>query len=133
MNKDYKRRDEIIFGNYRASRYESGGCARADISIVQLKQLIEEDFINVHENQNDSPNVLEFLNDIEGHEDNAIFEIYAISPDREDYRVTIEGINIDISDSDKDALCYFIEQWRYADEFTINNMANGYSIRAWWD
>lgn len=133
MNKDYKRRDEIIFGNYLASRYELGGCARADINYDQLKKLIDEDFIDMDENQNDSPSTQDFVNDINGFENDVSFEIYAISPDRGDYRVTIEGINISFYNEDKEALCYFVEQWRYADEFNIYEQGGEYHIRAWWD
>ena len=133
MNNNYKKRDEIIFGNYNANRYSCGGCARADVSYVQMKKLVDEDYISLDENQNDSPTTEDFMNAIQGYENNVTFEIYAIEPEREDYRVTIDGISIHFSDKDKDALSFFVEQWRYADEFNIYEQNGEYYIRAWWD
>ena len=131
MNKDYIRRDEIIFGNYDASRYKYGGCARADINLTQLKTLIAEDFIDFNECQNDSPTTKDFIETIDGCDCEVLFEIYAIDKNRSDYRVTIEGVNV--LTTDINCFCFLIEEWRYADELTVNADNNKYSIRAWWD
>lgn len=133
MNRDVKRRDEIIFGEYWSDRYKFGGCSNTEINFDQLKQLVEEDFINLNECQNDSPSTKEFISFADGYENNVIFEIYAISPDRDDYRVTIEGIQITIPIDKRDDLCNFMNNFRYADEFNIDSDEDNYFIRAWWD
>jgi hypothetical protein len=133
MNKDYKRRDEIIFGGYWEDRYKYGGCANDTIDYKQLKSLIDEDFIDMDECQNDSPTTQDFVDAISGYEDNVLFEVYAISPQRDDYRVTIEGIELTVPMTDLDQFIYFIEQFRYADEFEIHSDNDYFYIRAWWD
>lgn len=133
MNKDVKRRDEIIWGDYNEKRYLSGGCARFDITAEKMKQLIDEDFVDLQENQNESPTTEEFMNAILGCEDWVQFEAYAISPDRDDYRITIEGIDIWIPAPHEYDMCRFVEEFRYADEFSLNADENGYHLRAWWD
>lgn len=133
MNSNYKRRDEIIFGEYDDSRYKLGGCAHADIDYETLKTLVDEDFIDMDENQNWSPSTKDFLDMSDGFKDNVSFEIYAISPQREDYRVTIEGINVEVPETDIDSFIYFIQNLRSADEFNIYNNNDKFYIHAWWD
>ena len=133
MNSNYKRRDEIIWGVYDPERYKSGGCCRFYAPAEKAQQLVEEGFIELNETQNESPSTEEFMNSIVGYEDWVEFECYAISPERDDYRVTIEGINIWIPIDKRDDMCRFVEEFRYADEFNINSDENGFHLRAWWD
>ena len=134
MNEDYKRRDEILFGEYDPKRYDCGGYARCDnMPYSKFKQLYDEGFVDKYEAQNESPSTIEFIDIVNGHEDWVEFETYAISPDRSDYRITIEGINIWIPYDKTDELCYFVEQFRYADEFSLCTYEEGFHLRAWWD
>ena len=133
MNKDYKRRDEILFGEYRPERYYLGGCAHADVPYEVVEKLYNEGFIDPDENQNSSPTTAEFINAGIGYEDKIEFEIYAISPERDDYRITIEGVNVWIPYGDNDALCSFVEGFHYADEFSLCTYEEGFHLRAWWD
>lgn len=133
MNKDYKRRDEIIFGNYDENRYKMGGCCRFEMDASKFEQLIQEEFLDPNENQNESPTTAEFQEYIEGCEDWVEFEAYAISPDRSDYRVTVEGVNVWIPSDQKEKLCKYVEAFRDADEFNISTDENGFHLRAWWD
>lgn len=133
MNKDYKRRDEIVFGDYQPDRYKFGGCANTEIYYDQLKQLVDEDFIELNECQNDSPSTEEFLDSVAGYEENAVFQIYTISHEREDYRVTIEGISVTVPKTDIDAFINFVQYYRFADEFDVDCDDENFYIRAWWD
>lgn len=57
-----------------------------------LRQLMAEGFLNPFERQNDSPTVKEMMDFCAGEdEDNWIFHGYTVSPERIDYRVSIEG------------------------------------------
>ena len=133
MNNDVKRRDEIIWGEYNPKRYNMGGCCRLEMGADKFKQLIQEGFLDLYENQNNSPTTIEFQKYIEGCEDWVEFEAYAIGPERDDYRVTIEGINIWIPADQTEKLCEFVEAFRDADEFSVNTDENGFHLRAWWD
>ena len=130
MNTDVKRRDEIIFGNYDESRYMLGGCVRFDAPAEKIKQLANEGFIDPQENQNASPTTEEFINAVSGYEDWVEFEAYAISPDRDDYRITIEGVNVWIPSENREEMCRFVEEFHNADEFSLNTDENGFHLRA---
>jgi len=55
-NKDYERRDDIIFGRF----CENTDTKSFKIGITQLNCLIDEKFIDPNETQNASPSVAEF-------------------------------------------------------------------------
>ena len=61
------------------------------------------------------------------------FECYAVDVNRDDYRITIEGIRAYIPDTDYDRINLYVEQFRYADEFTFEHMNDCFYLRAWWD
>lgn len=132
MNKDYNRREEIMLGApYNRDDYFAG-CKRFVCGLDKMKQLLEEGFIDPNESQNDSPTTKEFIEYAEDF-DNVMFECYAISPDRDDYRITIEGINLIIPDADYDKIATAIALFRYADEFSFDHNYNEYMLHAWWD
>ena len=134
MNKDVKRRDEIIFGKYDETKY-SGGLRSFTCTREVIEKLIEEDFIDLEECQNYSPTTQEFMDmtDPESGVTNVEFQCYAISPDRNDYRVTIEGVDVEIQDNDFDSLTNVINAFRSADEFNIGHYAPSFFVHAWWD
>ena len=131
MNKDFKRRDEIIFGSYEPDKY-LGGCRSFSCSYETMKTLVENNFIEMNECQNCSPYTKDFMEILQG-VDNVSFEAYAISPDRDDYRVTIEGVDIEIPDWDYGKVCFLVESFHYADEFSFQHFEGVYYLHAWWD
>ena len=131
MNKNYKRRDEIIFGAYKKEKY-SGGVRRFNCSRETILNLLEEDFISPDECQNCSPYVKDFVEYTEGI-DETKFECYAVSPDRDDYRVSIEGVDFIIPDTDYDKVTMAVDISRSADEFSFEHAKTNYYIHAWWD
>ena len=136
MNKDVETRDKIIFGNYNPDRYKSGGVRRFECDAGKLRELHRQGFIDDNEAQNESPTTKEFLEFLDSINDKNVsvgFECYAVSPDRFDYRITIEGINLLIEETDYETLTSVISNFRNADEFDVNHVDSGYEIRAWWD
>ena len=134
MNRDVETRDKIIFGKYDPEKYW-GGIRQFTCSADTIRELSKQGFINDDECQNWSPSTIDFLDFIDGAEDKIVaeFECYAVSPDRNDYRVTIEGINLTIPDGEFDLFVLAIGNFRGADEFTIEHADGEYYIGAWWD
>ena len=131
MNKNFELREKIIYGDHIPTKY-FGGCRNFSCTREVIQELLENDFIDPKECQNDSPSVQEFFDFTEGFDD-VEFECYEISPDRDDYRVTIEGIDISIPDNDHDGLSNVVDYLRYADEFDMTHTGSKYFIHAWWD
>ena len=132
MNKDYIQRDEIIFGSYKPGRY-SGGCARAEIDGKTLLELVKRDFIELDECQNDSPTTKEFIEAFNGVEDYISYEVYAIEHARDDYRVTVEGVNVRMPENMKTRFFKIVSSFGYADEFNVWEDNGILYMRAWWD
>ena len=131
MNKDYAQRDKILFGEYNPDKY-LGGCRNFTCSKEVMQTLVENDYIDPNECQNYSPMTKEFmeiLHDI----DNVRFNGYAISPDRDDYRLTIDGVDVEIEDTDYDNISLLVESFHYADEFNFSHDGDSYFLHAWWD
>ena len=61
LNKDVKKRDEIIFGNYDRKSYVGGVRRFEGLSLEKLKQLVDLKFIDLEEYHNSSPTVREFI------------------------------------------------------------------------
>lgn len=94
MRRNAERREQLIYGRgFDPANYSSDGIAYFQgISMDMLRQLIAEGFLNPFERQNDSPTVKEMMDFCAGEdEDNWIFHGYTVSPERIDYRVSIEG------------------------------------------
>lgn len=132
MNKDYETREHVIFNEAFNSRNYSGGIRRFTCNTETLRNLYLSDFIDGDERQNESPSTTEFLDYVDDYP-NVTFECYAVSPERDDYRITVEAINIVIPETDYDAVSYFTETFRYADEFNLDHVRHNYYLRAWWD
>lgn len=123
----------MIFGEYAPKEYFGGVRHFDGLSPVTVMELLNYDFIEEKENQNYSPTTAEFLELIEGHEDKASFIGYTVSVDREDYRTTLEGIELKIPDYDTDFIQLCVRSLRGADEFTFEHDEDSWYIRAWWD
>lgn len=131
MNKNVELRDKIIFGKYEPEKY-SGGHRPFRCSYETMKALVDNNFIEPDECQNYSPYTKDFMDILDGI-DGVEFIAYAISPDRSDYRVTIEGADVDIEENDHDTLCFLVESFRSADEFNVEHIGDRYHLHAWWD
>ncbi|MCV3214498.1 hypothetical protein OGM63_13415 [Plectonema radiosum NIES-515] len=139
LNQDYHRRDEIVFGQRINWDEDFGGAERfQNLSLEQLEKLLEEGFANPQEKQNFSPTIeqfYEFGKNCVAKGYNLVFIGYAISPDREDYRTSIEGIEVRVetelieSRIDANLRDEFEKFAQSADETEINFSV----LYAWWD
>lgn len=128
MNKEnVNERDMILFGEpYDKAKYQYGGVRHfSELTAEELKELVDKDFIDLEECQNCSPTTQDFMEFLEEHPEFTAHG-YAVSPERSDYRITLEGIKSEV-EPDMDILEAFIEFCRFADDFSIH------PLYAWWD
>ena len=127
MNMDAKTRDELLFGEFDLDKY-SGGIRRfEDLGYDDLKYLMEQRFISYGDYQNCSPcagDIMHFMEDYTKFTAHG----YAVSPNRGDYRITLEGVEL-TGEYDHETLLAFIEMFRFADEFDIEP----YRLYCWYD
>lgn len=136
MNKNVDQRDNMLFGEPYNEDHYCGGCRWFDeISLETLKWLVSEGYADTEEAQNSSPSIGEFIEETNGFEDSVTFDGYAVSPKRDDYRVSIDSVNVEIPFDQPDMLAHFTEAFHFADEFNISpdNLRKEYMLRAWWD
>lgn len=126
--KNVDERDKIIFGEkYKQNKYLGGCRSFSDLDVDALKQLIDMNFIDLEECQNFSPSVEEFYEFMKSHPCITCHG-YAVSPERSDYRVTIEGLEY-IGIVTMEMLVDFVDMFREADEFSVST--NG--LYCWYD
>ncbi len=133
-NRDWFTRDTIIFGAPplpQAPEY-GGGCRYFDrLTLDQLRRLVVLRFADPDGVKNSSPSTQEFLNFVQSQANlgfQFVFEGYAIHPQREDYRVTIDAIAY-AGEATDDVSQAFQEFSMDADELEISPNY----LRAWWD
>ena len=119
MNKDIKKRDKILFGNYNPDDYMGGIKHFDNVTVETLNKLIDEEFLDGDGTQNYSPTVDEFIEFMEKYPNWTAFG-YAVSNHRGDYRITVTGIerNEGMTQIDKE-LEDFVDLARHAEEFDI--------------
>lgn len=151
-NKDYKRRDFIIWGNKCCEsgngniRYfgEHGFCRWLRRSDLEL--LVDEGFARADERQNLSPSIREFIDfakrwgkDFHPTDSHPTFCFggYATSIKREDYRVSVDTIMGTCLDTDKDIRTAFNELCKqYHASYHYNHKVHRdglVEMYAWWD
>ena len=125
-NKDWETRDKLIFGKADKSRY-MGGCRRfSGVNYRTLCTLLEEKFIDPQEAQNNSPTTEEIMSFMKEYPDFTAHG-YVVSIDRDDYRVTIEGVDgSNYASPSMELLTDFINLFRYADDFDIHSLCCWY-------
>lgn len=132
LNTNVDMRERIIFGDkkYDKEKYPGGIRRFSGMSYDTLKQLVDNNFADVNDTQNDSPSIEEFMEYAKTHP-HVTFEGYAVELDRDDYRVSIETINQDFSKDENraGAIADFSEKFHAADEFIISENRG----HAWWD
>ena len=117
FNKDQTARDRLL-GISPDAKYGGGVEYFNGLTAATLRKLIDEKFADPEECQNSSPSIQEFLDFMEEHPGFTAHG-YAVTLKREDYRVSIEGIEgkgIKREDVDE-----FIQAHRFADDFSFEN------------
>lgn len=89
MNRDHERRDALL-APYAGAQ---GGCiySFSEVPLETLEVLFEEGFIDPEDAQNFAPTAGEFLEMLRAVPTLTVHG-YAVSHEREDYRVSIEGV-----------------------------------------
>lgn len=125
MNKDHKTRDTIIYGKPITTKYDIKNYK--NLTLDQLRQLVALNFIELDECQNSSPSVSEFLEFIQKFPQ-VTAHGYVVSPERNDYRVSIEGLEYKGPITVQLAID-FTNLCREADEFTLTEN----KLSSWYD
>lgn len=125
LNDDQTTRDTII-GLESVPR--SGGTKRfRHLTLTQLNELINNNFIDLEDAQNSAPSVAEFYEFMKDHPEVEAHG-YAVDKSRSDYRVLIEGLKFNGSVS-MPLMLDFVKLCRYADEFVCETNR----LYSWWD
>ena len=91
LNRDYEKRDKIIFGAYEPNEY-SGGVRRFHrLSFANAKELVDNNFIDLDDTQNLAPMASVFYSFLKKY---PFYYVggYAVSPDRYDYRISFDEL-----------------------------------------
>ena len=128
FNPDEARRLEIIGLNpgngYDIARFNG-------LKHEQIQLLLDENFADPDETQNDSPSIQEFLEFLKA---NPSFRAhgYIVTPRRNDCRVTLEGVELAKgADPSTEEIQAFIDLCHGSDEFTCD--LKGKQFYGWWD
>lgn len=127
LNKDIRKRDEIIFDSYEPDRYMGGVRIFKNLGLEKVKKLIELKFMDPEEQFNSCPSIGEFITFMEEYAGYTVSG-YAVTDSRTDYSVVIDAISKDgeLTRKEMRDLIHFAKD---ADEKVIEeNHAN-----CWWD
>lgn len=121
-------RDLVLFHEpYDESKYP-GGVRRYDgISYADCKELYDLKVLDPEERQNAAPSVREIVEFLKRHP-NFRAHGYAVSPKRNDYRVSIEGVECG-SGYDLEDVWDFFRVFEYPDELSVTEEG----MRCWFD
>lgn len=118
LNPNIKMRDEIIFGEYSKENYVANEREFFDLQLSQLEKLISNNFISNVESHNESPTTSEFLEFMKLYPEYKAIG-FVISDQREDYRVTITGLQKESGAETIEELKDFVMLCRCADVFSV--------------
>ena len=95
LNSDDNLRQKIMGIN---ANYRGGTAQYTKMTLSVLNELIDNNFVNLDEKQNNAPTVGEFRDFLLKHKDKEIYlHGYMVSPNREDYRISVEGLEAPLS------------------------------------
>lgn len=124
-------REQIVFGmNYSPARYEYGGISYFDdMDTATARKLMDLGYINPDDAQNCAPISREMIEFCENTPGNWYLHGYVVSKDRNDSRITFEGVGSnDILNADQ--ALEFYEMFRFADELEAHIGGTAY---CWYD
>lgn len=125
-------REQLIFGqDYDPETYAPGGIRQfGNLSCQKAKELMERGYLSQEDQQNYAPTAKEFVDFMDAHDpDNWTLRGYSVSPEREDVRVTIEGIESVGPLTDHD-MVDFLRTFRIADKLIADDEKPVY---CWYD
>lgn len=124
-------REQMIFHeDYDERNYHGGIRSFEKMDLLTAANLLQKGYLSLEEQQNNSPTVGEILEFCTTHElsKNWTLHGYAVSRDRADIRVSIEGID-GTGPFSVDTIIAFSQLFHDADEFNLNT----YSAYCWYD
>jgi hypothetical protein len=127
LNEDFAVRNKILFGKKNDDDWMGGTKHFENMSVNTLAKLLENNFIDPDDTQNSSPTVEEFFEFMKQYPKMKAHG-YAVSHERPDYRISIEGLSLE-GKYTKKMLLDFVHFARQSDEFTADE--NG--LYCWWD
>ena len=116
-NKDDNRRQEILGIDVDWMERRGGTASIDNVTVEQLKLLIDEKFADPEECQNDAPSIQDIYDFMENYPE-FVAHGYIVSPNRTDYRVSLEGVKLERKPT-PDELQDFTTLFRHADTFDI--------------
>ena len=119
LNKDVRTRDELIFGEYDREAYSGGVRHFENLSLATLEKLVANNFIDLDDAQNVCPCVKAILGFMRTYPDYTAHG-YTVSIEREDYRISLEGVAKDCEADSIEELNGFVNMFRFADDFCID-------------
>lgn len=123
LNTNYNLREQVLFGeDYDAAHYRMGGIRYFEISPTKLADLVKLGFADPDDAQNSAPSVEQFVKFFDGLDSDGEWYVhgYAVSPERDDYRVSVEGCGKH-GEPTKEEICDFVMQFRHADELRADD------------
>ena len=118
-NRDDKRRLEIVFGPGATCDYKTGGTESfVELTIDELKILLDEGFIDPDGRYNEAPTTMDFYAFMERHPDITAHG-YLVSPGRDDYRMVIDGLDY-LGDPSREFIIDFLDTFKDADEIFMD-------------
>ena len=122
LNKDIATRDKILFGKYRPNTYKFGGIRKFDnLDVETLGKLLEMNFADPEDRQNLAPSIqeiYEFMRKYPKYKAHG----YAVSDEREDYRISIEGVEKGEPHESIDEFQDYMNVFRFSDAFDYHTM-----------
>ena len=124
-NPDWQFRDDVIFGNEsdeKRKEYYWGGIRRFEgLDYKSLCLLLGMGFADPEETQNFAPSIREIVTFMMKYPAFTAHG-YTVSPDRCDYRVSIEGVDGSAAEHDSQMLEDFMELFGEADELDVDDL-----------
>ena len=121
LRRNAESRDELIFGEYNPDAYIGGVRHFENLSLNTLNMLLEKNYIEVDERQNNSPTTAEIKSFMERYPDYTAHG-YAVAITRRDYRVTLEGVSKGRGADSSQELEDFMELFGHADSLKTSIM-----------
>ncbi len=130
MNFDSEARDRILFANPANADWGRSDLKYVTLSLENVQDLWDNNFIDPDECQNDSPTTRKFYNFMKKFPGKVFAHGYATSLERgkEDYRVTIEGLLVNQEDVTEEIKKSFKRLCSKADELELDTR-----LYSWWD
>lgn len=128
LNQDHARRAELL----AIDDEDSGGIVSyGGLDVGRLTQLLDEGFIHPATRQNEAPSTLEIFQVMQQFPEIRASG-YAVVPSRPDYRVSIDGLSVDLSGMDEDRAGELRQLFQMFEQTANNSELEGEHLSVWW-